>query len=547
MKRYLLPLLLCIISALTFSTNDISAKENNQYFHQIDNKVKAHYQKFENNFSQFIQNMDNSLKLRQEANLLFKALDSKLRNNEPIRADEQRTLLRKFAQFKDDRDRLEALVKTYSGYSDKSRELKFPVTKSSESNLKPGFWGTKKEILINPDDDLGRLITLEVKMWLASKLMIIDNYAVIVLRYQNNADLHRQFDTDNIDPDIKVFLNQITDNVLEDEKYDRINKIISIVQQIREYEIAYPESRLARGKVNSYLNGLIESSYAYHRIPEFDLMDELSHQTAEIKNKFFDNLVWLGDETTFQISKLFGNTIGLYESRQGKLSNMPATTISNELKPLDILLEKTPFRLTDTFIPGHWGHVAIWVGDKSTIPELKRLGVWEELPEIEAETRRNRGYDGPSFQVLIEQNRGVLEALRPGVELNTFEHFLNIDDLAVIRAKDLNDKQKKAYLLNAFKQVGKSYDFNFNVETHREIVCSELAFVVFDDFQWPVEKSIGRFTVSPDHIAIMAIGNDDPFKPVIIYHDGKKLPSQYLQHNLKSLLLENYSEVIFHP
>jgi len=528
MKRYLLPLLLCIISALAFSTNEISAKESNQYFHQNDNKVKARYQKFENNFSQFIQNMDKSLELRHDAKVLFKTLDSKLRNNEPIRADEQRTLLKKFDQFREDRDKLERLVKTYRGYSDESRELKFPVSKSSESNLKPGFWGTKKEILINPDDDLGRLITLEVKMWLAAKLMIIDNYAVIVLRYQNNADLRRQFDADNIDPEIKVFLNQITDNVLEDEKYDRISKIISLVQQIREYEIAYPGSRLARGKVNSYLNGLIESSYAYHRIPEFGLMDALSHQSAEIQNKFFDNLVWLGDETTFQISKLFGNTIGLYESRQGKLRNMPATTISNELKPLDILLEKTPFRLTDSFIPGHWGHVAIWVGDKSSIPELKR-------------------YEGPSFQALIEQNRGVLEALRPGVELNTFEHFLNIDDLAVIRAKNLNDSPKKTYLINAFKQVGKSYDFNFNIETHNEIVCSELAFVVFDDFEWPVEKSIGRFTVSPDHIAIMATGNDAPLKPVIIYHDGKKLPSKHLQHNLKSLLLENYSEVLFHP
>ena len=146
---------------------------------------------------------------------------------------------------------------------------------------------------------------------------------------------------------------------------------------------------------------------------------------------------------------------------------------------------------------------------------------------------------------MIEQNRGVLEALRPGVELNTFEHFLNIDDLAVIRAKSLNDKQKRAYLLNAFKQIGKAYDFNFNVETHREIVCSELAFVVFDDFEWPVEKSVGRFTVSPDHIAVKAIGNDAPLKPLLIYHDGKKLPPQYLQHNLRSLLHENYSDVIF--
>ena len=44
-----------------------------------------------------------------------------------------------------------------------------------------------------------------------------------------------------------------------------------------------------------------------------------------------------------------------------------------------------------------------------------------------------------------------LEALRPGVQLNTFAHFLNIDDLAVIRDSDISDEKKKYYLLNAFR------------------------------------------------------------------------------------------------
>jgi len=544
MKLSLFYLSLCITSLVALSINELSAQISNQHFHQVDDTAKARYRGFEDNFSQFVQEMDISLKLRQDAKNLFKGLDTKLRSNDPIRADEQRTLLRKFAQFRDDRDRLEALVRPYNGYSDESRVIKFPVADNTGSKLEPGFWGSKKEILINPEDDLGRLIILEIKMWLAAKLMVIDNYAVIVLRYQNNADLHMQFDADNIDPEIKVFLTQVTDEILEDEKYDRISKIINLVQHVIDYELENPKSGLARSRINSYLNTLIESSYAYHRIPEFGLMDELSHQSAEFQNTFFDSLVWMGDEVTFQLSKVFGNAIGTFESRQGKMVNVSAGVISNELEPLDILLEKTPFRLTDTFIPGHWGHVAIWVGDKRAIPELKRLGVWDELPRIEAKARKEHGYEGHGFQSLIGQNHGVLEALRSGVELNTFEHFLNIDDLAVIRVKILNDAQKKTYLLNAFKQIGKAYDFNFDVETHREIVCSELAFVVFDDFEWPVEKSIGRFTVSPDNIATMAIGDDAPLKPLLIYHDGRKLPPRYLQHNLQSLLLENYGEVI---
>ncbi len=45
----------------------------------------------------------------------------------------------------------------------------------------------------------------------------------------------------------------------------------------------------------------------------------------------------------------------------------------------------------------------------------------------------------------------------------------------------------------------------------------------------------------------MAKGNDAPLTPLLTYHDGKGLPSKYLHHNLQSLLLDNYSEVIFHP
>ena len=75
------------------------------------------------------------------------------------------------------------------------------------------------------------------------------------------------------------------------------------------------------------------------------------------------------------ISGLFGNTMGLFESRKGKLyGNVQAKKIITEtLEPLDILLEKTPFRLTDKLIPGHFGHVAIWTGSKA---ELINLDIW---------------------------------------------------------------------------------------------------------------------------------------------------------------------------
>ena len=121
----------------------------------------------------------------------------------------------------------------------------------------------------------------------------------------------------------------------------------------------------------------------------------------------------------------------------------------------------------------------------------------------------------------------------------------NLDDLAVVRPDGLSDTQKRIYLLAAFAQVGKAYDFNFDVETNHTIVCSELAYVVFHDVDWPVEESVGRYTVSPDHIATLARSEGDPFTPVLIYHDGRALPAEHLHRNLDALLREDYDRVIW--
>jgi hypothetical protein len=37
--------------------------------------------------------------------------------------------------------------------------------------------------------------------------------------------------------------------------------------------------------------------------------------------------------------------------------------------------------------------------------------------------------------------------------------------------------------------LGKEYDFNFNVETDEDVVCSELAYTVFKNIDWPTKKA----------------------------------------------------------
>lgn len=217
----------------------------------------------------------------------------------------------------------------------------------------------------------------------------------------------------------------------------------------------------------------------------------------------------MNETFTFIASKVFGNSLGLVAFREGLLKNLPLDEkreIVSQLKPLDIMLEKTPFRLTDQFIPGYYGHVAIWVGDES---DLRALDLWDH-PTIK------------KYQKEILAGKRIIEALRPGVQINSLDHFLNIDDLLVLRDNHLTDDQRREFVIRAFEQIGKEYDFNFDVETDSKIVCSEIVYVVFHDIDWPTKKSLGRYTISPDNVASKAVEENDlkVLEPILMYRSG---------------------------
>ena len=244
------------------------------------------------------------------------------------------------------------------------------------------------------------------------------------------------------------------------------------------------------------------------------------------ESRFFTKIY----EITGILSKLFGNATGLFQMRKGKLKDLSAlevSSIKSKLKPLSVLLEKTPFRLTDKFIPGYFGHVAIWLGETKELMNLKILHQGREIDLL----------SHPQVLPHLEKlsvNRNVLEALRlPGVTLNTLESFLDVDDLVVLDPPQMSDDERSQFLLQAFQQIGKPYDFNFNVESESEIVCSELIYTVYDSIDWPTNRSFGRHTISPDHVAWRAI--DQCFQPRLAYFAGKKIKDD-ISAELKKVL-----------
>lgn len=209
------------------------------------------------------------------------------------------------------------------------------------------------------------------------------------------------------------------------------------------------------------------------------------------------------------LARMLGVSASL-ELRKGKLFGQPrwARFLRDRLEPGDILVDRSPFTLTYQFIPGYFGHVAVYVG---TMEDLKRLEVMTH-PFVVRHAKE------------VAAGKTIVEALRDGTRISSIEEFLNVDDLAILRPK--RDKIPHAHVVRAialaFSHIGKKYDFRFDNNTWETIVCSELAFLTYLDVPWTYAKVLSSYTITPDDVAIFA-GSDPsrPFELIAFVRDGE--------------------------
>jgi len=200
-----------------------------------------------------------------------------------------------------------------------------------------------------------------------------------------------------------------------------------------------------------------------------------------------------------QFSGLMGNFMGLFKFRKGFLNKNDSilNEISNRLKPMDIIGEKTNFTLTDKLIIGHFSHIAIWLG---TPKQLQESNLWNH-PSI------------VPFHKYINEGFCILENDRKGTHLKKLIDFLNVDELAIMRIQvfeQLSIDYKVVIYENALAQLGKKYDFNFDLETTNKLTCSELIYYVFGSIYWPNERYFNRATISPDNILSLTLYKNTP-------------------------------------
>ncbi|MEJ2496115.1 MAG: YiiX/YebB-like N1pC/P60 family cysteine hydrolase [Sulfurovaceae bacterium] len=370
----------------------------------------------------------------------------------------------------------------------------------------------EKEINATPKNQTSKDIQLaKVSLSLASTLIMYDNWMLAISQYQNDSLLRFHLNNPDSGYDIGYReLGKVASSFASKRKRDRVKNAINWYEEHKNDAVDFENY--------NYLSTLIINSPSYEMIQKNNTSKLFTTKIKKTTYDVYDAGKTVKNETINLVSLLFGNTVGMVSTRKGKLyNNRKILKSKSNLEAGDILLEKTPFRLTDRFIPGHWGHAALWVGNEK---ELKALGIWNDPAIV-------------PYHRAIRNGKNIIEALREGVVINSMKHFLNIDDLAVIRDKKLTDDAKKEIILNTFRQLGKAYDFNFDANSCDKVYCSKLVYMAYGDIPWPTSRTLDRFVVNPDDIASYAL-KDDNFKIMMLYHDGKEIK------NNKKIAMEKF-------
>jgi Permuted papain-like amidase enzyme, YaeF/YiiX, C92 family len=208
----------------------------------------------------------------------------------------------------------------------------------------------------------------------------------------------------------------------------------------------------------------------------------------------------------------FGAAIGYPLSfvrwRRGYLEDETAfrNQLKGLLKPFDVLVVKNGYKLTDRIIPGVFTHAAIWLGDEAA---LREAGLWD-YPDM------------VTLHEKIAEGLTVIEAEPGGTVLVDLDRIFDSDQLTIIRIPAPPDDPvgwRCELATLAIGQIGRPYDYSFDLDSTDRLSCSEVVTGTFHDVTWQVRLLFGRSTVLPDDIIRLALSEGSGLR-VVAYFAG---------------------------
>ena len=198
------------------------------------------------------------------------------------------------------------------------------------------------------------------------------------------------------------------------------------------------------------------------------------------------------------------------------ISKPQIDALQPRLQPGDVLLERREWYLSNIGLPGYWPHAALYIGsrqEREDYFQTAEIAAWvkqQGVADSRFETLLRQRHPEIYAQSLTDPEPGhsarIIEAVGEGVLFTSLEHSAAADSLAVLRPR-LTRLDKAKALLQAFRYVGRPYDFDFDFLTDSQLVCTELVFKAYEPardkagLSLPVTKILGRLTTPANLIA----------------------------------------------
>lgn len=260
------------------------------------------------------------------------------------------------------------------------------------------------------------------------------------------------------------------------------------------YMFAFVRPNENRVDAHELLYGKASESYKYL----FEHFFSTIAHTGEVlldrtERKMFDS--WFPIQKT--VANSMGRIILTTRGKDGFITPVQAAEMGHSMQPGDIMLQRRNWHLSNVGIPGFWTHSAVYTGD---LAEMDRYfaaefpyGGYNTISSL-LKAKYPKVYELYKMNDTDGYPPSVIEAIEPGVVIRSLPVSADADFVVVLRPRLLNKHDGLRALLEAFENVGKPYDYNFDFDTRDAFVCSELVFDAY--FENLPEKHGLHFTTS---------------------------------------------------
>lgn len=186
-------------------------------------------------------------------------------------------------------------------------------------------------------------------------------------------------------------------------------------------------------------------------------------------------------------------------------------------KPWDIFLTRWNWNASNISIPGFWKHMSMYIW------------TWKYL---------KKNFTHSSIKKLDDNSHYVIEATGEGINIDTIQVLLSHNDYLGVSRTSFKKEKIIRTINNTLKNIWKWYDYIFDFNSDKNLVCSELVLKSYaKEFEWDswinikLENIWISLTYPPNKFLQVIFNDEKVMKPVLFIDSIEKTWKNFINTN----------------